>query len=683
MPSSADRKRARSPNVVNLVTTSDDSRRRSGGGRQSAGAGRAASPAASTGRGGGGGGNADDGPQPPGRKHDLTKSARYAMYHHVPRAVTPDTPRTAGRVAAAAAARNAEGLVTRFGSVALKPHQVDVVRVAVSRPGVLCWYKVGSGKTIAAIAAAENLMLRDPRRTTYVVVPASLQTNFRKELVRTGVNQRRYRVLTHENVRSIMDAVEAPGRKVLVVDEAHLLREGGLRYTAVLELSKRSDRRVLLTGTPVVNHPVDVAPLLALVAPTLDLWVRAHVRASTRRSAPRGNPRLPSAPDWKWKAGTRPVPSVSDGQDIRDAFAEEFGVDADKNEAELIKLLWCTTLFYEPTDPANRAKYPTSTQYWVRVYMTQEQKRQHLALVERLSTAELKERFGADDPDKHMAYLGGLRRIALSAVERRDGRELLSAPKFTLAADKIAEAARAGRKSIVYSAYVQDGVLLMKRFLAERGVEAATFTGKDTKKQRDDNVRRYNAGEVKVVLLSKAGGLGLDLKNTSQIHVMEPDWNEENIAQVVGRGVRYESHDGSVPAHVDVFRYVAVMPGGVDAFETTRPSGFGDLRTVSGDEKLQAYSENKARMCRRFLHLLRAAATRTLTHCMVGGGGTGGYAQALGNVANARQANDRSTNAGRGGYARVGFADVRAQNAVAPPPQLPGAAARPAKRKRV
>jgi hypothetical protein len=47
---------------------------------------------------------------------------------------------------------------------------------------------------------------------------------------------------------------------------------------------------------------------------------------------------------------------------------------------------------------------------------------------------------------------------------------------------------------------------------------------------------------VKVVLISKAAGEGVDLKNIRQIHVMEPWYNMNRIEQIIGRGVRNLSH---------------------------------------------------------------------------------------------------------------------------------------------
>ncbi len=47
---------------------------------------------------------------------------------------------------------------------------------------------------------------------------------------------------------------------------------------------------------------------------------------------------------------------------------------------------------------------------------------------------------------------------------------------------------------------------------------------------------------VKVVLLSRAGGEGLDFKNIRQVHILEPWFNLNRVEQVIGRAVRNKGH---------------------------------------------------------------------------------------------------------------------------------------------
>lgn len=62
---------------------------------------------------------------------------------------------------------------------------------------------------------------------------------------------------------------------------------------------------------------------------------------------------------------------------------------------------------------------------------------------------------------------------------------------------------------------------------------------------------------MKIIFFSGAGTEGIDLFNITQEHIVEPYWNESNIFQVIGRGIRFCSHK-NLPVedrHVDVYRY--------------------------------------------------------------------------------------------------------------------------------
>jgi len=95
----------------------------------------------------------------------------------------------------------------------------------------------------------------------------------------------------------------------------------------------------------------------------------------------------------------------------------------------------------------------------------------------------------------------------------------------------------------------------------------ALYSGSEDMKTRKATLKMFRdpknkTGDyIKVVLATKAGAEGLDLKNIRQIHIMDPYWNEVRIDQVIGRGVRRKSHF-DLPEEdrkVDVYRYLAVF----------------------------------------------------------------------------------------------------------------------------
>lgn len=56
------------------------------------------------------------------------------------------------------------------------------------------------------------------------------------------------------------------------------------------------------------------------------------------------------------------------------------------------------------------------------------------------------------------------------------------------------------------------------------------------------NSDNINGNRVKVVLISRAGSEGIDLKCIRQVHIMDPWYNMNRVEQIIGRAVRNSSH---------------------------------------------------------------------------------------------------------------------------------------------
>ena len=64
---------------------------------------------------------------------------------------------------------------------------------------------------------------------------------------------------------------------------------------------------------------------------------------------------------------------------------------------------------------------------------------------------------------------------------------------------------------------------------------------------------------LKVLLTTKTGAEGIDLKNVRQVHIIEPFWNPVRLSQVKGRAVRVASHVELPPKErtVEIYTYIA------------------------------------------------------------------------------------------------------------------------------
>lgn len=143
--------------------------------------------------------------------------------------------------------------------------------------GAILFHQMGTGKTCSAIGIADSV---DARQFPRVVVlsTASLEQNFRKEILKCGNGRTAYEFLhfnglTLEKARKMRDA-SPPffDNTVTVIDEAHNIakslargRDGVNRILFDMISKARNCKVVALTGTPMVNDAFEIAYLVTMV----------------------------------------------------------------------------------------------------------------------------------------------------------------------------------------------------------------------------------------------------------------------------------------------------------------------------------------------------------------------------------------------------------------------------------
>jgi superfamily II DNA/RNA helicase len=159
-------------------------------------------------------------------------------------------------------------------------------------------------------------------------------------------------------------------------------------------------------------------------------------------------------------------------------------------------------------------------------------------------------------------------------------------------------------RAVVYSNFLDAGINPYKAKLDEAKIPYGEFTGAMSKKKREEIVQQYNAGKLRTLLLSSAGGEGLDLKGTRLMQILEPHWNEEKLKQVHGRGARYMSHSDLPPEERKLLieNYIAKRPQGLPTSVYNKITGRAPDKSV--DEYLTQMSGDKEKLIEQFRALL-------------------------------------------------------------------------------
>ena len=133
----------------------------------------------------------------------------------------------------------------------------------------------------------------------------------------------------------------------------------------------------------------------------------------------------------------------------------------------------------------------------------------------------------------------------------------------------------------------------------------------------------YYGEVIKMIMTTKSGAEGLDLKEVRYIHIGESYWQHVLIDQLIGRGVRNMSHMNLVPADrtVEVFIYMSTITPKLvknishidvrttDVYKYPNPA-LADkaFKIVSSDEHLYLTAERKRVIINEFQKLMKETA---------------------------------------------------------------------------
>lgn len=173
---------------------------------------------------------------------------------------------------------------------AIRPYQLDGVRALVESDALLLADDMGLGKTIQAIAAIRVLVHLRRAERVLVIAPASLLSQWRRELehwapelrvevVRAGQDERlrmwarprHIHIVSYETLRQDADALRRYGPHavdwdVVVLDEAQKIKNRSARVSAACKSLLRR-RAWALTGTPLENSIDDLQSIIEFLVP--------------------------------------------------------------------------------------------------------------------------------------------------------------------------------------------------------------------------------------------------------------------------------------------------------------------------------------------------------------------------------------------------------------------------------
>lgn len=451
-------------------------------------------------------------------------------------------------------------------NVPLKPYQKAVVKHLNTHRGVLAIHGIGTGKTLTGVAASVCFLDKNPGSRITVISPAGLIANFKKGMELYGISpdDSRYSFYSFEffsrklgkvNITDTMVSLLKKlnleinadcSNNMLIVDEAHKLR------TEIAQTASFNKK----TLKPKINGYISLAVLKCAILAKKVLLLTA-------------------------------TPFVNDIQDLNNLVAMVKGKEPlNAQEWEAIfsgkvsreKYLKDTISVYfrEENDP----NYPKRIDKNVDIIMSDNFLKAYMKLEAKLPTPE--------DESSPWAFMAGMRTGLLKL-------KIDDKNKIYYTVDLIQKKIQEGKKVVVYSNFIASGVNDIQKELNAIGIHSEIFSGETNDADRKKYVNEYNSGGLNVLLLSSAGGAGLDLKGTNAIVILDPPWNEANLEQAIGRAIRYESHSHLPDSerYVEVYQLYNVKPEGAPG------------RELSVDSMIKALIQKKKKLAKNVVVALK------------------------------------------------------------------------------
>ena len=402
----------------------------------------------------------------------------------------------------------------------LRPYQREgfswLSRLAAWGAGACLADDMGLGKTVQAIAV---LLDRAQRGPALVLAPTSVTLNWIDELRRFAPSLRpilygeqtdRAACIAKLGKRDILiasygllvrdaDALASRSFATLVIDEAQALKNAATRRAKAAR-ALDAEFRVALSGTPLENHLGELWSLFAIVFPgLLGSWDQFRARFA-----------LPIERD-------------------RDPVAR----------AALSRVI--RPFLLRRTKQEVATELPARTEIQLPIALSAEETALYddarLAILAKLKGRRQREE---DEERRRFEVLAALTRLRLLASHPKlyDPDSAVASSKMQRLLELLDELRSEGHRALVFSQFTSH-LGLVRDALDKAGIASLYLDGATPAAMRAELIRRFQAGEGEVFLLSlKAGGTGINLTAADYVIHLDPWWNPAVEDQATDRAHR-------------------------------------------------------------------------------------------------------------------------------------------------
>lgn len=393
-------------------------------------------------------------------------------------------------------------------NIKLFEHQIKCVEWMKNNDGLILYHSMGSGKTITSLA-----MVYQFKFPIIIISTKASRKNFQDDIKKMNLNESRIKIITYQKaIKSIINNDLDLSSYSVIIDEAHHLRTGTKLQSILITECIKAKKIVLLTGTIFYNSLTDLSVLVNIVK-------KDEILPETNK-------------EFKFFFWD-------------DIYESPGSVDTLK---ERIK---GTISYFKKSKDTHYPNFFTTN---IKVDMSNIQISEYRHYLKKILSLNDIQHIDYSILDKRKVnnFLNVTRQLSNTVSNSPDFPKIIAIWNYIQKSPK---------PIIVYSNYLENGILPLTIHLDKNKVRYAIYFGEQTEEKRNKIIDKYNNRNIDVLLITSAGSESLDLKNTRSIHIMEPHWNESKINQIIGRAIRYNSHKALKESEkiVEIVRWISVF----------------------------------------------------------------------------------------------------------------------------
>jgi superfamily II DNA or RNA helicase len=462
--------------------------------------------------------------------------------------------------------------------------------------GILLYHSVGSGKTLTSISIAEEF--RKLGQDIIILSSKSLQNNYKKEIktyldLSNGDNTindteqiiNQYKFVT-SNAKNMIQSLDDKltsfmtkykskddestinlENKVIIIDEAHNLFNSIVNGSKIANefydiiMNTQKIKLIFLTGTPIINNPFEIAVAFNMLygkinVKSLNSKKNYHtilpeyysdfqkyfidISSNSLKNEDKFKNRIYGLVSYYGDMYNNVVKTIKD--DIKVLKAKENYPDRLPIKIETIEMSLIQNIEYMKARDIEKKE--TSKFYGQNDIIGSSivKEKNAVSTSYRIKSRQLSN-----------IYIPDVQELTLYNFNKYS-------PKIVSMYNNI-KTNHKNQISLVYSTFLDSGLLSFVKYLElnnyisysdnsdSEKLHYAIFSGQQTSEEKENIIKICNSEEnkhgelISILLISKSGAEGLDLKNVRSVHIMEPYWNYSLIEQIIARAVRYKSHE--------------------------------------------------------------------------------------------------------------------------------------------